>query len=107
MRLAGVVLAMLSFFPLMGKLMTKFIYLFTSDQFVPSLSKLIWTSEFRLASRLILGLYLLLGGKWVFKVLFRGLGGQDGRCPHCSYDVRGITSNRCSECGKLIRPGAD
>ena len=108
MRLTGIVLAALSVFPLMGKLMTKFILLFASDQFVPSLlSFRNWTSEIKLASQLILGLYLLLGGKWVIKLLFRGLGGKEGYCPHCDYDVRGITSNRCPECGKLIHPNTD
>jgi predicted Zn-ribbon and HTH transcriptional regulator len=28
------------------------------------------------------------------------------KCPHCSYDLKGIKSERCPECGELITPAA-
>lgn len=33
----------------------------------------------------------------------------DGKCLHCGYDLRGIASDRCPECGQLApdRPAAD
>ena len=48
-----------------------------------------------------LGLYLFLGGKWVAKQITRGLA-VPGMCPGCGYDVRGLESSRCPECGAKV-----
>jgi len=113
MRLAGVVLLVLALNPAMHALATKISMLTgrvtamngTGISMLFQVST--WTRDISVIAQIMVGLYFLLGGKWVIRILFRGLGGKDGLCPHCDYDVRGITTNRCPECGKLIRPVAD
>ncbi len=113
MRLAGVVLLVLALNPALAAAATKIGMLtgrISADPFGGGsilLRLSTWTRDIDVIAQIALGLYFLLGGKWVIKVLFRGLGGKEGYCPHCDYDVRGITSNRCPECGKLIRRVAD
>lgn len=107
MRLVGLALITLSLLMLVGIILNKVLFPFAS-QFGPSVWSLTnWTAEIRLLLQAALGFYFLFGGKWVVKVLFRGLGGKEGYCPHCDYDVRGLASNRCPECGKRIRPDAE
>ncbi len=108
MRLVGLVLIASALLPLVTGLMMKVNMLtggFPASS--PFSSLLQWMSEFRLLVQLGLGFYFLFGGKWVIRVLFRGLGGKAGYCPHCDYDVRGLAANRCPECGKRIRPEAE
>ncbi len=31
---------------------------------------------------------------------------RDCACPHCGYNLRGLTSDNCPECGKTINPSA-
>lgn len=54
-------------------------------------------------AQLGLGLYLLFAGKWVIRRVLRGIG-TPGLCPHCGYDVRGLDTARCPECGKRVTP---
>jgi hypothetical protein len=51
--------------------------------------------------RVALGCYLFFGGKWVARQVTRGLGAP-GMCAACGYDVRGIESGRCPECGAKL-----
>lgn len=43
-----------------------------------------------------LGVYALLGGRWLIDRVLRGLGAT---CPQCGYSLRGVNSSRCPECG--------
>jgi hypothetical protein len=52
-----------------------------------------------------LGLYLFLSGRWVIGRLTRGLAWPGGgTCHRCGYDVTGIESARCPECGAKLLP---
>ena len=52
---------------------------------------------------LALGLYLFLSGRWVIAHLTRGLSWPGGgTCPKCGYDITGLTSSRCPECGTKL-----
>ncbi len=58
---------------------------------------------------LALGLYLFLSGRWFIARLTRGLAWPGGgTCPKCGYDITGVDSPRCPECGTKLppRPGA-
>lgn len=50
----------------------------------------------RTYSQFAFGLYLLLGGKFFVNLCARGLGPG---CTKCGYDLAGITSEECPECG--------
>ncbi len=45
---------------------------------------------------LVVGVYLFLDGRWVIRRCMRGTA---GRCARCGYDLRGLTIERCPECG--------
>lgn len=47
-----------------------------------------------------LGLYLLLGGKWLMRHCLRGI---DTICPYCAYDISAVASDTCPECGFRFR----
>ncbi len=47
-----------------------------------------------------IGLYTLLGGRWLINRILRGL---DASCPSCGYSLRGVNSERCPECGVAAR----
>lgn len=52
---------------------------------------------------------LVLCSYWGTRI-FIGLGTHEcstGLCRRCGYDLRGTTSERCSECGELLAPRAD
>jgi hypothetical protein len=108
MRLVGVVLIGLTILPLVTALSQKLLFMTGSINISngSGLQNVVgqWMREIKLLIQLGFGLYFLFGGKWVIKVLFRGLGGKAGYCPHCDYDVRGIASDRCPECGKRLTP---
>ena len=59
-------------------------------------------SDSRAALIALAGLYFFFGGKWVARQLTRGLA-VPGMCPGCGYDVRGLESARCPECGSKLR----
>ncbi len=62
------------------------------------------TPEFMRLALLALGLYLFLSGRWVIGRLTRGLSWPGGgTCPKCGYDITGIDSARCPECGTKLR----
>lgn len=111
MRLAGVVLLVLVLSPTLHTIMTKVDMLTgrIKDPFGGSmlLHLSTWTRDIDVVAQIALGCYFLFGGTLIIKVLFRGLGGSKGLCPHCDYDLRGIASSRCPECGKLIRPAME
>jgi hypothetical protein len=51
----------------------------------------------------VLGLYLFLSGRWVIGRLTRGLAWPGGgTCPKCGYDITGLESSRCPECGTKL-----
>lgn len=47
---------------------------------------------------MLLSVYALLDGRLVVRLLLRGL--REGVCQHCGYDVSGLRSARCPECGE-------
>jgi hypothetical protein len=49
--------------------------------------------------QLALGLYLLLGGKWIVD---RCIPSNRQYCPDCGYDLSRSSSDRCAECGTLL-----
>jgi hypothetical protein len=50
-----------------------------------------------------LGLYLFLSGRWVIGRLTRGLAWPGGgTCHKCGYDLTGVDSSRCPECGTKL-----
>ncbi len=52
-----------------------------------------------------LGLYLFLSGRWVIGRLTRGLAWPGGgTCHKCGYDITGVDSSRCPECGTKLPP---
>lgn len=56
--------------------------------------------EGRSLLEVVLGAYLLLGGRWIVNLAFP-LGGN--RCEECGYSLRGIKGTRCPECGAPFR----
>jgi len=48
---------------------------------------------------LLIGLYLLFFGKWVIGRVARGIGVG---CAVCGYDLRGVKSDTCPECGTSV-----
>lgn len=46
-----------------------------------------------------LGFYMPLGGKWLLRVIVRGLA---GKCPYCGYTIHGLSTDKCPECGVPI-----
>lgn len=63
------------------------------------------TPEFLQLLLVTLGLYLFLSGRWVIARLTRGLAWHGGgTCPKCGYDITGIESSRCPECGTKLLP---
>lgn len=70
---------------------------------VVAVSSLLRTEVLTEGARFALGLYLLLGGRWVVRLITRGLG-VPGMCPRCGYDVRGLDTARCPECGARLTP---
>lgn len=52
-----------------------------------------------------LGVYLFFSGRWVIARLTRGLAWPGGgTCHKCGYDITGIDSARCPECGTKLLP---
>ncbi len=49
-----------------------------------------------------LGLYMVLGGKRLARLLLRGLPGVPGICERCGYDIAGLEGGRCPECGAKL-----
>jgi hypothetical protein len=50
--------------------------------------------------KLGLGLYLLLGGKLIARLLARNT--DPLGCPNCGYSLRGLKSDHCPECGNPV-----
>lgn len=75
----------------------------------PALADLLWAAAqpgpMMAAARLVMGLYLFFGGRWVARQITRGLG-VAGLCPRCGYDVRGLDTGRCPECGARLSSAA-
>lgn len=59
-------------------------------------------AEFGLLLQFGVGLYMLFGGKRLARILLRGLPGVPGLCERCGYDISGIESSRCPECGARL-----
>ncbi len=53
------------------------------------------------AVQLVLGLYLLFGGRWIVQHCLRGI---DTVCPICAYDLGAVKDAACPECGFSFRP---
>jgi hypothetical protein len=49
--------------------------------------------------QLALGLYMLFGGKRLARLILPGV---PGLCHRCGYDISGLDSSRCPECGAKI-----
>lgn len=49
----------------------------------------------------LFGLYLLFGGRWIIRYC---LSDVRSRCVFCGYDLSGITSGVCPECGTPAAP---
>ena len=104
MRVTWTVLIALTILPLISAIFQKLNILAGSFAVASTLSNVgSWTTEIKLLIQLGFGLYLLFGGKRFIRQLFRGIGSSEGLCPHCGYDVRGITSKRRPECGGHLR----
>lgn len=50
-------------------------------------------------SQFLFGLYLVFGGKAVFRLCVKDV---PWMCSSCGYDVHGVTGDRCPECGKAL-----
>lgn len=47
-----------------------------------------------------LGLYVLIGGGWVTRMICKPLSNASGRtCTECGYDMQRVRAPRCPECG--------
>ena len=51
------------------------------------------------ALQLALGLYLVLGGKWIVDTVIPS---NRPYCPECGYDVSKATASDCPECGSQL-----
>jgi len=56
-------------------------------------------SYFGAVVQLAMGLYFLLGGEWIVKKIIPS---NRPYCPECAYDLRGMSGDRCPECGTVI-----
>jgi len=68
----------------------------------------IWASivlEFRFNQPVLGAVFLpiVFGGWWLGHWLSPRRAVIPGKCRHCRYDLRGLTSDRCPECGTPIR----
>ncbi len=92
----------------LGRLVSLILHLFTSLGGVSILAHLLdesykGTPEFMRLATLALGLYLFLSGRWVIARLTRGLAWPGGgTCHKCGYDITGVDSARCPECGTKL-----
>ncbi len=57
-----------------------------------------WSHMFALAVNAVL-VGALAAGFYAGPAFLRGRRVPDGTCAHCGYDLRGIDSNKCPECG--------
>ena len=78
--------------------------LFESGQFGLPLSSKIAQVAYSLGFivQLIFGIYLFLGGK---RIVMRCISAVDGHCAACGYDLRGLKTTTCPECGLETGPG--
>jgi hypothetical protein len=56
------------------------------------------------AIQTILGIYLLLGGEWVVRLV---LPTATPHCGECGYDLTGLLGEQCPECGAAIHQDAE
>jgi hypothetical protein len=61
-----------------------------------------YLGEIGVLLQVALGLYMLFGGKRLARLILRGLPGVPGLCHRCGYDISGLDSSRCPECGAKI-----
>ncbi|MCP3979020.1 MAG: hypothetical protein GY716_06765 [bacterium] len=57
-----------------------------------------WPYQYGFTAYLVVGLVLLIGASRIARWLLRPL----RVCPQCGYDVRGIESGKCPECGAVL-----
>ncbi len=54
------------------------------------------------AIKVALGLYLFFGGRWIADL---AVPGNRPYCHECGYDLTGLKSAHCPECGTPFKPG--
>lgn len=59
------------------------------------------TQEIAGCFKIVVGVYLFFGGKWIVN---RAIPGNRPYCPECGYDLTGNKSGQCTECGTPLPP---
>lgn len=91
-----------------GWLLAVVVHVLTNPAGMPLPGRLVGVDELTsMGTRLslvALGLYLFLSGRWVIGRLTRGLAWPGGgTCHKCGYDITGVDSPRCPECGTKMK----